>query len=70
MSQKSNILDECLQIKSNLSLHSLYYAKACYEFAGPISASLRSGNAAPFEKMSQRWRAVGNTVSNLTLREI
>ena len=34
--------------------------------AGPISASLRQGNTAPFEKMSQRWRAVGNTVSDLT----
>ena len=27
--------------KSNLSLYSLYYAKACNEFVGPISASLR-----------------------------
>ena len=33
---------------------------------GPISASLRPGNTAPFEEMSQRWRAVGNTVSDLT----
>ena len=24
------------------------------------------GNTAPFEKMSQRWRAVGNTVFDLT----
>ena len=50
----------------SLSLYSLYYAEACNEFAGPISASLRPGNTAPFEEMSQRWRAVGNTVSDLT----
>ena len=52
--------------KSNLSLYSLDYAEACNELAGPISASLRPGNTAPFEEMSQRWQAVGNTVSNLT----
>ena len=33
------------QIKSNLSLYSLYYVEACNELAGPISASLRSGNS-------------------------
>ena len=55
-----------LQIKSNLSLYSLDYAEACNELAGPISASLRPGNTVPFEEMSQRSRAVGNTVSNLT----
>ena len=32
----------------------------------PISASLRLGNIARFEEMSQRWRAVGNTVFDLT----
>ena len=57
---------DVLKSKSNLSLYSLYYAEACNEFAGPISASLRPGNTAPFEEMSQRWRAVGNTVSDLT----
>ena len=40
--------------------------RTCNEFAGTISASLRPGNTAPFEEMSQRWRAVGNTVSDLT----
>ena len=55
-----------VKIKSNLSLYSLYYAEACNELAGPISASLRPGNTAPFEEMSQRWRAVGNTVFDLT----
>ena len=29
---------------------------------GPISASLRPSNTAPFDEMSQQWRAVGNTV--------
>ena len=52
--------------KSNLLFYSLYYAEACNEFAGPIFASLRLGNTAPFEEMLQRWRAVGNTVSDLT----
>ena len=51
---------------SNLSLNSLYDAKACKELAGPISMSLRPGNTATFEEISQRWRAVGNTVSDLT----
>ena len=50
----------------NLSLYLLDYAEACNELAGPISASLRLGNTAPFEEMLQRWRAVGNTVSDLT----
>ena len=54
------------QIKSNLSLYSLDYAETCNELAGPISSSLRPGNTAPFEEMSRRWRAVGNTVSDLT----
>ena len=62
----SSILGRVKPIKLNLSLCSLYYVEVCNEFAGPISASLRPGNTAPFEKMSQRWRAVGNTVSNLT----
>ena len=52
-------------IKSNLSLYSLFYAEACNEFAMPTSASLRPGNTAAFE-MSQRWRNVGNIVSDLT----
>ena len=58
----------CLRdhIKSNLSLYLLYYVEACNELAGPISASLRSGNTTPFEEMSQRWQEVGNNVSDLT----
>ena len=55
-----------IQIKSNLSLYSLNTPKRVTSLRGPISASLRPGNTAPFEEMSQRWRAVGNTVSDLT----
>ena len=43
----------------------MYYAEACYEFAGPISTSLRPRSKAFFE-MSQQWRAVGNSVSDYT----
>ena len=54
------------KVSLSISLYSLQYAGACNELAGPISASLRPGNTAPFEEMSQRWRAVSNTVSDLT----
>ena len=52
--------------KSKLYLHLQCYAEACNELAGPIFVSLHPGNTALFEEMLQRWRAVGNTVSNLT----
>ena len=52
------------QIKSFIIL--AVYVETCNGLAGPISASLRKGNTAPFEEMLQWWRAVGNTVSNLT----
>ena len=42
------------------------YTEACNEFAWPIYTSLRPGNAAAFEEISQPWRADGNTVFNLT----
>ena len=57
------------QIELNISLYSLYYARACNEFAGPIFASLHpaiSGNKAPFEEVLQRWQAVGNLMSDWT----
>ena len=38
----------------------------CKELTVPLSVALYLGNTARFEKMSQRWRAVGNTVSDLT----
>ena len=52
-------------ILQNVSLFSRCWAEAYNEFAGPISASLCLGNTAPFKEMSQRLRAVGNTVSDL-----
>ena len=56
-----------IKIKVNLLLYSLYYAKACNDFTGLISASLRPGNTDPFGGMStQRWQAGGNAVFNLT----
>ena len=56
-----------LSNQSNLSLFSLYYVRqACSEFMWPISATLRTNNTTSSEEISQRWRAVGNTVSNLT----
>ena len=54
------------QIKSFIILVVLYYAETRKELARPISASLHPGNTASLEEMSQRWRAVGNTVSDLT----
>ena len=53
-------------IKSNLSLYSLYYTKACNKYAGPISASLRPSNTVHFGERLERWRTVGNNVSDLT----
>ena len=44
----------------------LQYAEACSQFMGLISATLRPGNTAPFEEMSQRGQAVGNNVYDLT----
>ena len=53
------------KIRSKLSLHSLYYGVACYEFAEPITVSLRPNDTAAFEEMSQRWQAVSSTVTDL-----
>ena len=56
-----------LKANPNLSSYLLYYAEACNEFAGLISALLRlRATQLLSKKMSQRWRAVGNTVSTLT----
>ena len=38
--------------------YSLHYPKACNEFTGLISASLRPGNIASFDEMLPLWRAV------------
>ena len=50
-----------------MATYFLYYAEACNELAGPISASLRPGNTAPFKVMLPRWRAIGSTVFDLAL---
>ena len=53
--------------QSNQIFHcTLCYVKLCNKLAWLIFASLRPGNIASFEQMSQWWRAVGNTVSDLT----
>ena len=52
-------------MKSNVSLYLLYCTEECNELQRP-KASLHLGDTASFEEMSQRWRAVGNTVSYLT----
>ena len=36
-----SVAAKVVQIQSNLTLYSQYYAEACNEFAGPISAPLR-----------------------------
>ena len=62
----TTLLIDRVKTKSNLSLYLLYYAVACNEFAGLISASLRPGNTASLKQMWQRWRAIGNTVFNFS----
>ena len=47
-------------------IRSINYAKACKEFVSLISASSYPGNTVPLKEMSQRWQAVGSTVSDLT----
>ena len=60
----------CLFFVSNFPIklsYSLYYAKACNKFVGPILTALRLlGKTALFEEMPQKWQAIGNTVSDLT----
>ena len=51
-------------IKSSLYL--LYYAKACNKFVGLFATTLRVRNTAPLEEKLQRWRAIGNSASDLT----
>ena len=59
-----NIYSIYIRIKSFILLTAL--REACNEFVGPISTLLRPSNTVHFEKMSQWWRAVGKTVSDLT----
>ena len=46
------------------------YAEACEVLLGTIFALLFLGNATPFEEMSQWWRVIDNTVSDLVGQEI
>ena len=50
------------QIK--FSLYSPYYAEACNELRGPLRGLAPEQHSS--ESTSQRWRAVGDTVSDLT----
>ena len=54
------------QLNQNFSLYSLYYSWACNEFESHLRVIAPAGNKASLEEMLLRWRAVGNTVSNLT----
>ena len=51
---------------NSVSLYSLYYAEACNEFVGSVFASWHPGNTTLFKEILQRWRAVGDTVFDLT----
>ena len=58
------------QVKSNQIKSFIILAVICRSVKRVSGAHFRviapAGNTAPFEEMSQRWRAVGNTVSDLT----
>ena len=71
--KKNNIIHKtktiCLLFVSycpNKSSYLLHYAEACNEFAGHISAAWRQWAKELFLKKYQKWRAIGNTVSDLT----
>ena len=56
-----------LQIKIKPLLYSPYYAQACNELRGPSSQlSTWATQLRTPEKTSQRWQAVGDSVSDLT----
>ena len=54
-----------LQIKSCI-FRAVSLQRVCNKLTGPISAALHLGNTALSEEMLQRWRAVGNSLSDLT----
>ena len=51
-----------LSNQNQIFLYTRIMLKHVTSLRGPISASLRPTNTAPFEEMSQQWRAVGNIV--------
>ena len=58
---------QIVQIKSiKFSLNLLYHVEGCSEFVGPTFSSMHPGITVPSQEMSQRWRAVHNTVPDLT----
>ena len=56
------VLYDVFLIELNLSLYSLYYAKACSEFAGPISMSLRLWAT---QLLSKKIRSYGEPLATL-----
>ena len=65
LSQKIKI--DPLVYTSCICINTVQYAEAFNELERPISALLHPGNTpASFEEVSQRWRAAGNAVSDLT----
>ena len=60
-----SLLSRC-KAKSILLFSRSTKPKACVGVCKAYLRVISSGNTAPFEVMSQRWRAVGNTVYNLT----
>ena len=65
--KSKNLLDffdyffNLILIKSNLSLYLMYYAEACNEIAGPVSASLRLGSTA----FSKKCRSSGEPFATM-----
>ena len=60
-----NLLEDLIKLgevlKSNLLLYFPYYAEACYELAGPFSASLRPGS----QLLSRKYRCGGELLATL-----
>ena len=48
----------------------VYYAKASTEFVISHTPLLRPGYTVPFEVISQKWQAFGNSVSNSLTRDL
>ena len=57
---------QLIKIRSNFYYARCITPKRVTNLLAQSPASLRPGTTAPFEEMSQRWRVVGNTLSELT----
>ena len=62
---KPNVVIIVIGIKSNLLLYSLYYAEACNELAGSISAQLRLPETQLFSKKCRSGRKPLATLSSI-----